>query len=97
MLEAKFGDDLLVMRIESESRYFQINSNKTNNSHWIYKYTVSRIKVSYMHRKSYITVMNDFHNTTAKWNAVDLSNIKFNTSFRNKLWHNFMNQAGLNK
>ena len=41
--------------------------------------------------------MNDFHNTTAKLNAVDLSNIKFNTSFRNKLWHNFMNQAGLNK
>ena len=32
-LEVKFGDDLVAMRIESESHYFQINSNKTNNFH----------------------------------------------------------------
>ena len=32
---------------------------------------------------------------TVKLNVVDLSNIKFGTSFRNKLWNNFMNQASL--
>ena len=35
----------------------------------------------------------DFHNTIVKLNTADFSKIKFNTSFKDKKWYNFMRQV----
>ena len=66
---------------------------KTNHSYWINKYTVSRILLKFPSCKEILYNRHDFHNTIVKLNTVDFSKIKFNTSFKDKKWYNFMGQV----